>query len=295
MIKLGSLLSLEYGCALPAEARSDFGFPVFGSNGEVGRHHSFIVPESGIVVGRKGSVGKIAWSEEAFWAIDTTYWVNCSSEDKRWLYWVLSWLPLHRLDTSTGVPGLNRNDVYEISIFAPESEERQKIAQILDTLDTAIRETEAIIAKLKAVKQGLLHDLLTRGIDANGELRPPQSEAPHLYKRSPLGWIPKEWSALTLGQACSLIHDGTHLPPARVNEGPLLLSVRNIQNGKFVLTDQDTRVSETFYSQMHRNWEVQKGDVLLAIVGATIGKTAIVEDMPKFTLQRSVAVPERKS
>jgi hypothetical protein len=63
---------------------------------------------------------------------------------------------------------------------------------VLDTLDTAIHETEAIIAKLKAVKQGLLHDLLTRGIAANGELRPPQAEAPHLYKASPLGWIPKE-------------------------------------------------------------------------------------------------------
>ena len=68
-----------------------------------------------------------------------------------------------------------------------------KIAEILDTLDTTIRQTEAIIEKLKQVKQGLLHDLLTRGIDANGELRPPQSQAPHLYKDSPLGWIPREW------------------------------------------------------------------------------------------------------
>jgi type I restriction enzyme S subunit len=57
-----------------------------------------------------------------------------------------------------------------------------------------------------------------------------------------------------------------------------------------MLTDQDTRVSEAFYRQMHKHWEVQRGDVLLAIVGATIGKTAIVGNMPKFTLQRSVAV-----
>lgn len=71
---------------------------------------------------------------------------------------------------------------------------------ILDTIDTAITETEAIIAKLKAVKQGLLHDLLTRGIDANGELRPPQSEAPHLYKESPLGWIPRDWEEVSLGE-----------------------------------------------------------------------------------------------
>ncbi len=86
----------------------------------------------------------------------------------------------------------------ELHVFCPDHSEQVKIASILDTLDTAIRETEAIIAKLKAVKQGLLHDLLTRGINANGELRPPQSEAPHLYKASPLGWIPKEWDFSSL-------------------------------------------------------------------------------------------------
>lgn len=71
---------------------------------------------------------------------------------------------------------------------------------IIDTLDTVIHETEAIVAKLKAVKQGLLHDLLSRGIDANGELRPPQTDAPHLYKESPLGWIPQEWEEVNLGE-----------------------------------------------------------------------------------------------
>ncbi len=80
----------------------------------------------------------------------------------------------------------------------PPRLEQYRIAQILDTLDTAIHETEAIIAKLKAVKQGLLHDLLTRGVDANGELRPPQAEVPHLYKPSPLGWIPREWDVCGL-------------------------------------------------------------------------------------------------
>ena len=54
------------------------------------------------------------------------------------------------------------------------------------------KELAQVIAKLKAVKRGLLHDLLTRGIDANGELRPPQAEAPYLYTKSPLGWIPKD-------------------------------------------------------------------------------------------------------
>jgi type I restriction enzyme S subunit len=91
----------------------------------------------------------------------------------------------------------------ELEVFCPGFPEQSKIAKVLDALDTAIHETEAIIAKLKAVKQGLLHDLLTRGIDANGELRPPQAEAPHLYKESPLGWIPKAWDASPLRRLVS--------------------------------------------------------------------------------------------
>lgn len=93
-----------------------------------------------------------------------------------------------------------------LSILAPiaPAVEQSCIAEILTALDTTIRQTEAIIEKLKLVKQGLLHDLLTRGIDANGDLRPPQSQAPHLYKDSPLGWIAIDWCAVPLGKLASL-------------------------------------------------------------------------------------------
>ncbi|MFO1352031.1 MAG: restriction endonuclease subunit S [Gammaproteobacteria bacterium] len=98
----------------------------------------------------------------------------------------------------TKMPRTSWKQLSELKVFCPAPPEQSKIAHILDTLDTAIHETEAIIAKLKAVKQGLLHDLLTRGIDANGELRPPRAEAPHLYKESALGWIPEEWGICPL-------------------------------------------------------------------------------------------------
>lgn len=116
-----------------------------------------------------------------------------------WLYHALPRAALSVV-TDNAVKGatLNKAKMAEMTVQLPPITEQRKIAQILDTLDTAIRETEALIDKLKAVKQGLLHDLLTRGIDANGQLRPPQSEAPQLYKESPLGWIPSEWEALRL-------------------------------------------------------------------------------------------------
>lgn len=93
----------------------------------------------------------------------------------------------------TGIPHVDRELLEAIRAFCPNLSEQRVISAILNSLDTSIHETEAIINKLRAVKQGLLRDLLTQGIDANGELRPPHFEAPHLYKVSALGRIPREW------------------------------------------------------------------------------------------------------
>jgi type I restriction enzyme S subunit len=105
-------------------------------------------------------------------------------------------------------------DIRQIRVPTPTVDEQAKVALILDTLDTTIHQTEAIIEKLKQVKQGLLHDLLTRGIDANGELRPPQSQAPHLYKDSPLGWIPAEWQVELLDDVA--VRGSGHTPSKSV-------------------------------------------------------------------------------
>ena len=150
--------------------------------------------------------------------------------------------------------------------------QQASIAQVLDTLDTAIHATEAIIAKLKAVKQGLLHDLLTRGIDANGELRPPQAEAPHLYKQSPLGWIPKEWEVIPLGDLSESLVDGpfgSNLKSAHYVENPGVRVVRlqNILAGEY---DDSERafISERHAASLVRN-RVIAGDALIASLGDT--------------------------
>ena len=79
----------------------------------------------------------------------------------------------------------------------PPLPEQRRIAEILDTLDEAIRKTEQVIAKLQQMKQGLLHDILTRGIDDNGELRDPDRH-PEQFKDSPLGRIPRGWEVRPL-------------------------------------------------------------------------------------------------
>ena len=88
--RIGDLVALDYGRALPDSARSGGGYPVYGSSGQVGRNATALVEGPGIVVGRKGTVGAITWSTESFWPIDTTYyvrWLNERQLDRRWTYW----------------------------------------------------------------------------------------------------------------------------------------------------------------------------------------------------------------
>jgi type I restriction enzyme S subunit len=168
--------------------------------------------------------------------------------------------------------------------------EQRTIARVLDTLDTAIHRTEAIIAKLKQVKQGLLHDLLTRGIDANGELRPPQSQAPHLYKPSPLGWIPKEWDLCPLIDVSTRVTDGTHQAVTTVANGvgevPFLF-VSCIRDGQ-IAWDKAAYISADDYERISTGRKPAVGMVLSTAVGS-YGEAAEVVDCRPFAFQRHIA------
>jgi len=106
---------------------------------------------------------------------------------------------LNRLETGSNYPAVPESDVKLLHIPVPPLPEQRRIAEILDAADEAIRQTERLIAKLKAVKAGLLQDLLTHGLDEHGHLRDPQAH-PEQFKDSPMGRIPGEWQVRRLGE-----------------------------------------------------------------------------------------------
>lgn len=232
-----------------------------------------LIPEHTTVMSFKLTVGRTAITGREMFCNEAIA-IFQPKDDRlngRWLYHALP-RAAASVVTDTAVKGatLNKATMAEMTLNLPPPEEQAKIAQVLDTLDTSIHETEAIIAKLKAVKQGLLHDLLTRGITANGELRPPQAEAPHLYKESPLGWIPLEWEVAPLGELSESLVDGpfgSNLKTAHYVENPGVRVVR-LQN---VLAGQYDDSERAFITERHaaslvRN-RVTSGDVLIASLG----------------------------
>jgi type I restriction enzyme S subunit len=101
---------------------------------------------------------------------------------------------------TTGIINLKVADYLNHKIETPPLPQQRRIAEILSTLDEAIEQTEALIAKHQQIKAGLMHDLFTRGVTPDGHLRPTREQGPDHYKDSPLGWIPKEWQ-------CELLDD----------------------------------------------------------------------------------------
>ena len=132
--KIGDILTLEYGSPLTEGDRMGGEYPVMGSNGVVGHHNEFMVKGPTIIIGRKGSAGKITWIEEDNYPIDTTFYVKKISDevDYKFLHYLLSEINLEKLVLGAGVPGLNRNDVYNQICKLPSFEDQKKIvAQII--------------------------------------------------------------------------------------------------------------------------------------------------------------------
>jgi type I restriction enzyme, S subunit len=177
-------------------------------------------------------------------------------------------------------------DAFSLPDFSDQ--EQRAISQTLDILDTALRQTEAVIEKLKQVKQGLLHDLLTRGIDANGELRPPQNNAPHLYKDSPLGWIPSEWEVKRLQDFMAA--DITY---GIVQAGPHVVSgVPYIRTGDMAgdrLVSASLLRTSRRIADSYRRSEVRASEIVMAI-RATVGKVLPVpQDLDGANLTQGTA------
>lgn len=199
---------------------------------------------------------------------------------------------LLRRSNTTAQAGLYLGELAKTQVPTVPFLEQIKIAEILDTIDTAIRESAAIIAKLKSVKQGLLHDLLTRGIDDNGELRPPQSEAPQLYKQSTLGWIPKEWNTPLFGQHIENVIDFRGRTPKKLGldwgDGDILaLSANNVKTGGIDTSKEAYYSGERLYRKWMTSGDTRKGDVLLTME-APLGNVAQIPDNARYILSQRV-------
>lgn len=182
-----------------------------------------------------------------------------------YLYYHLSsrfeWIQGRR--TGTGVPHVPKDLSRILKVYYPrEHSEQSGIVAVLATIDAAIRKTESLIAKYQQIKAGLMHDLFTRGVTADGKLRPPREQAPYLYHETSIGWIPKEWRVEKLGRLSEIV-SGATLGAARSAMCGIAvpyLRVANVQDGYLDLSD--VKIINVSIQELEK-LRLKEGDVLM--------------------------------
>ena len=281
---LRDLTTINYGKS-PKEVLSvDGSYPVVGTGGTERYGDGFLYDGDSIILGRKGTIDRVHFVTGRFWTIDTAYFLSdFNGAQPRWLFYFLQNLDLAQLNEATGVPSLSRDLLYKIEVETPPTTEQSKIAEILSTVDQAIDQTEALIAKQQRIKTGLMQDLLTRGIDENGNLRPPRDEAPHLYKDSSLGWVPKEWESGPLFDRKS--NGRPHLKTGPFGSslklehwrptGIPVITIGALGAGRLIESEL-LHVSESTAMRL-QNYRLEVGDIVFSRV-ADVGRSAVIGD-----------------
>lgn len=271
---LRNLATINYGKSPKAILAVDGPYPVVGTGGAERYGDGFLYDGESIILGRKGTIDRVHFVTGRFWPIDTAYYLSdFEGIQPRWLYYFLQNIDLRQLNEATGVPSLSRDSLYNIDVGTPTKPEQTKIAEILSTVDQAIEQTEALIAKQERIKTGLMQDLLTRGIDESGNLR---SEETHEFKDSAIGRIPVEWKVLSIDSISDFVTSGARgWAKYYSDEGAVFFRIGNLTRDHINLRFDDIVFVRPSTSAEGLRTSVRPNDILISIT-ADLGIIGVI-------------------
>jgi len=273
MVKLRHIARFAYGDSLADAVRNDGNVAVYGSNGQVGTHSAANTLRPALIIGRKGSFGKVQYADAPVFAIDTTFYVDrrLTSADLRWLFYALQTLHLDDLSEDVGVPGLSRERAYDQTLPLPTRDEQRAIADYLDAETTHI---DALIEK-KQRMIGLLGErnsvLFTAALEARDFRWGASLESPAAD-----GDVPQGWCVAHLTVMLDQLTNG-YVGPTRdilVDDGVRYIQSLHIKDGKIDFARGHYYVALGWHKERPRI-HLRAGDVLIVQTG-DIGQVAVV-------------------
>lgn len=194
----------------------------------------------------------------------------------RFVFYLLDWCmdSLGAGSHGSTMKHIKRSELQKFKVRVPPVDTQKRISQVLACIDTAIEKTEALIAKHQQIKAGLMHDLFTRGVLPNGQLRPPRSEAPELYQETAMGWIPCDWRVAPMDSTLSRVIDYRGKTPEKTVSGVPLITAKNVRMG-YIDPEPREFIAESDYARWMTRGIPGKGDVLFT-TEAPLGNVAQV-------------------
>lgn len=280
-MSLDQVASLQMGETITKKELTGDGIPVYSANTEkeawgYTSNSDNRYPRGTLLLGARGSIGYPRLpTNDWFVGTQTTIVVSPDRDEVRpnFLLHALHSVDFDKLTSTQAVPMLTISKASEIELQIPPLSDQRRIADVLDTVDAAIQETDAVVQKQEQVKTGLLQDLLTRGLDANGRLRDPGRE-PGAFQESEVGKIPTDWSVKPLQSVVEApIVYGILKPGKGVTGGVPVIKVKDIKKGH--VQDDDLLLTDPEIHEKYKRAELREGDLLFTIRG-TVGRMAVV-------------------
>lgn len=156
--KLGNVVTLKRGYDLPQQKRIDGIIPIYSSSGISGYHNKAMVFAPGVITGRYGTIGQVFYSEEDYWPLNTTLYVeDFHGNDPLFIYYFLKTIQWGKYQSASAVPGINRNSVHSEVVSIPDINTQCQIAGILHLHDKKIsindRINDNLLQQLQAIYQ----------------------------------------------------------------------------------------------------------------------------------------------
>lgn len=201
-LSLKRIARFGYGDALASDDREPGDVKVFGSNGAFDTHSKANTLSPCIIVDRKGSYGKLQYSEEPVFAVDTTFIIDrrYTTVHLRYLYYMIGVLGLDELSDDTAVPGLSRAKAYQALCPVPPFAIQERITDFLDErttrIDGLIAKKTRLLELLTEQRQALITRAVTKGLDPSAPMKPSGIDW--------LGDIPADWEVKRVWFDCKI-------------------------------------------------------------------------------------------
>ncbi len=293
-ISVGQFSPFIYGKSLPETTRNTQGsVPVYGSSGFVGRHDKALTNGPTVIIGRKGTIGKVTYSTSPCWPIDTTFFVEGSADRNiRYTYYALKSLGLEQMNSDSAVPGLNRDNAHARVLPKRSVQEQTKIADILSALDDKIELNNKMNETLEATAQALFKSWFVDFEPVKAKMEGSKPEGltaelaalfPDKLIDSPLGQIPQGWKVKSISELAKVVKGRSYKSSELQESDTALVTLKSFLRGGRYRKDGLKSFSGTYKPEQL----VVSGDLIVAYTDVTqqaevIGKPAIVAFTKEF-------------
>jgi type I restriction enzyme S subunit len=180
--KLQDLVFFQRGFDITQSRQTEGTVPVISSSGVTSYHNEARAVGPGIVIGRKGTIGSVHYSEGDYWPHDTTLWSkDLRGNNPRFVYFYLHTVNFKRFDVGNSNPTLNRNHIHDLPTLIPPPDTQKRIADLLADYDDLIENNRRRMALLEEAARQLYREWFVR-------LRFPGHEHTHIANGLPEGW-----------------------------------------------------------------------------------------------------------